>query len=930
MLKASFAVRLFSVLWVLICPFFLFSEDITINGKVVDLDSKEPLIGCSVGLKGTNYGALTDVSGQFTITAVDASKENLVLVFTYIGYKTFELSVTDLNQEISIELKQEAIMVGDEVVVSASRISEKITQSAISIQKLNATQIKNAASGNFYQSIGDLKEIDVLTSSMGFQSINTRGFNTTAPVRMVQQIDGVDNQAPGLNLPVGNMVGALDIDLDNIEIISGASSALYGANAFQGVISMTSKNPFDYPGLQVKLKGGTRALFDGQVRWAQALGKDKQFGYKIYAGYFRANDWEANDPVNNLYGDITTTLDISKIVRGLESSDDPEVASDFRALNAWLDFYSVALPGQVEVTSPGYMEGELVNPVAESVKTGAGVFYKFNPNLELSYNYKFGLGTGIYQLTNRYSINKIQLQQHKVELSGKNFYVRAYTSKENAGDSYDMVFGAINLSKAGFANFAKKYIKEYFGVLGDFTNDFSDSPNVSEVEQSSEAAYAAASDSAWLKPGTAEFDSTWAAIKKDADFKTGALFLDESSLQHVEGQYNFDWKPLDMMVGGSFRNYHPRSFGTIFRDTLINPADTLSDGRDNPEGEYVNLNTWETGGYVQLSTDLFKKKLKLIGSVRIDKSENYETQFSPRGSVIFNHNQHTLRLTGQSAFRSPTLQNQYILLDLGAITLKDNLNGDYNAYDLESVKEFNRVYDSIYEIQEDILIPITLDPIKPEQVKSVEAGYRGVVFKKLYIDLNGWYSVYNNFIGDLRFIQPEGDAQAGEESGVNAILSKAYDVLQKPVNAKEKVKSYGVSIGLNYYIWKALVASANYTWVDLNTQDLSDPIIPGFNTPNHKFNIGLGGAKLWKGLGFNVNFKWLQEYQWDSPFAEGVVPSFYMLDAQVNYEFPKYITIQVGGNNITNNKHIEAVGSPTVGGLFYTSVLFDLERNNKK
>src|SRR5690606_13423783 len=94
-------------------------------------------------------------------------------------------------------------------------------------------------------------------------------------VRMVQFIDGMDNQAPGLNFPVGNLVGASDIDLASVELISGAASALYGANAFQGVVSMISKDPFNYPGLQVRVKGGSREMFDGQIRYANSFGKKR-------------------------------------------------------------------------------------------------------------------------------------------------------------------------------------------------------------------------------------------------------------------------------------------------------------------------------------------------------------------------------------------------------------------------------------------------------------------------------------------------------------------------------------------------------------------------------------------------------------------------------------------------------------------------------
>ena len=84
-----------------------------------------------------------------------------------------------------------------------------------------------------------------------------------------------------------------------------------------------------------------------------------------------------------------------------------------------------------------------------------------------------------------------------------------------------------------------------------------------------------------------------------------------------------------MVAGASFRNYSPNSFGTIFKDTLVNPADTLADGKPDPDGKYLNLNTWEVGGYAQGTVKLFDDHLKLVASARIDKHENFDLQFSP-------------------------------------------------------------------------------------------------------------------------------------------------------------------------------------------------------------------------------------------------------------------------------------------------------------
>ncbi len=266
-LKKLFFILLFSFI-----TNALHAEDITVKGKITD-KNKEALIGANVQIIGTNFGAVTDLDGNFEIKAAVTLPAKLEI--TYLGFATQQIDITEPNQNINASLQSEEIRVSNDVVISASRLSERIQTSPSSIQKLNSKQIQSVASGNFYQSLGNLKDVDITTSSMGFQVFNTRGFNTTAPVRVVQFIDGMDNQAPGLNFPVGNLVGASDLDLESVEIISGASSALYGANAFQGIVSMQTKNPFDYKNLQVKIKGGSRQMVDAQVRYANAFGKEK-------------------------------------------------------------------------------------------------------------------------------------------------------------------------------------------------------------------------------------------------------------------------------------------------------------------------------------------------------------------------------------------------------------------------------------------------------------------------------------------------------------------------------------------------------------------------------------------------------------------------------------------------------------------------------
>lgn len=899
-----------------------------IEGTVSDASSGETLISATILLKGTTLGTTTDVEGKFSLDVGDA--QDVVLLVSYVGYQDMEIPVSRPFSPVTVKLKL-AVLPGQEVVITASRVSETIIQSPVTIQKMNSKDIATAASGDFYQSLGNFKDVDVLTTSLGFKVFNTRGFNSTAPVRTVQFIDGMDNQAPGLNFPVGNLVGANDLDLESVEVISGASSALYGPNAFQGVVSMKTKSPYEFPGISVQVKGGSREYFDGQIRYAQAYGKQKKFALKITGSYTTALDWTADDPEANRYGDIETTQDLSAILRQQPDNQDltQEERDDFKALLNWLDFNQAAFPGRKTINAPGYMESDLADYHTQSLKLSGGAFYRFNPNLELSYNYKFGLGTAIYQGTNRYSINNIQFQQHKLELTGKNWFIRGYTTKENAGDSYDMVFAATNISKIGVAEYISEYLGRYFDVLDTLTNGFCASCLKPWMVDSANNEGLRAAALAWFLPGTKQFDSLFNEIITDPNLQTGAQFLDESSLQHIEGQYEVTQLPwINILVGASFRRYDPTSYGTIFADTLVNPADTLSDGRNDPNAKYVQISTYEYGAYAQFSKRVFDDKVKLIASVRVDKNKNYDMQWSPRGSIIYSVNdKHHLRISGQSAFRAPTLQNQYIKLDLGPIQLLGNLNGYRNLYTLESVDTFQTTYDSTSVINTALLEQITLKPIQPEQVKTLEFGYRGIYFDKLYVDLSFYFNWYTNFIGDIRVAQPDGTAQAGTESGEDAIITGAYHLYQIPTNAQQTVKTWGVALGISYYLGKGLTAKGNYTYSDINTDNLDDPIIPGFNTPTHKFNLGLQGKRVWRGFGFNVNFKWLDSYEWQSPFGDGNVPSFYLLDGQLSYEFPDwYTTVAVGGSNILNNKHIEAYGGPRIGGMVYASLLFNFTK----
>jgi outer membrane receptor for ferrienterochelin and colicin len=197
-----------------------------------------------------------------------------------------EYTVTSTEKPLAIKLEQNVTEL-KEAEIRDSRITEKQKQNPITVETMDATAIKQTPAANFYEGLAHLKGVDLTSASIGFKIINTRGFNSTSPVRSLQLIDGVDNQSPGLTFSLGNFLGASELDVQKVDLIVGASSAYYGPNAFNGVINMQTKSPFLYPGLSISMKGGERALVETAMRWAQVLRiKKAKTGTHINSTFF--------------------------------------------------------------------------------------------------------------------------------------------------------------------------------------------------------------------------------------------------------------------------------------------------------------------------------------------------------------------------------------------------------------------------------------------------------------------------------------------------------------------------------------------------------------------------------------------------------------------------------------------------------------------
>tara|TARA_B100001287_G_scaffold5367_1_gene4144 strand:+ start:13048 stop:15948 length:2901 start_codon:yes stop_codon:yes gene_type:complete len=935
----------------------------TLSGRLTDSETGEDLIGASIKIIDSKYGCVTDFNGKFKMST------NIPLPFSikvsYIGYNE-KILIVENTKPLILELSSKDMQLDAVEVISG--ISKKLKESPLSIEAMDINDIKQTSATDFYEGLSHMKGVDLTSASLGFKVINTRGFNSTSPVRSLQIIDGVDNASPGLNFALGNFLGASELDLMKVEIVSGASSAFYGPNAFNGVISMQTKDPFLFPGFSASVKTGERLLNEYAIRYAEVI-KDKdgkeRFAYKLNLNYMNADDWVADNSstVADLETDETNPGGYDAVNRYGDENLNPRWNQMIYGLTGNVDTSAlISYPGLRQWHRKGYWEKDLVDYNTENLKTSLGLYYLFNNEVQISTISNFSTGTTVYQGDNRFSLKDIKFFQNKIELKKDNdFFIRLYTTHEDAGNSYDAVLTAFQIQNAAaddqrYHELYKQWWEDrnlgggifeivsqemfpginwtpYFDTqtqtpypadrVGSM-NAINQIPIDSLISWHQKASIYANSKNIdaldFFEVGTERFDSIFDKTVSTASvLDGGSKIVDKSALYHGHLEKIFDLNFAKVTIGSNFRFYTPKSNGSLFSDTAINHTEIITTGADTL-GMTKIINR-EFGSYIGLEKQFLRDQLIVKASFRVDKNQNFNFIPTKTLSSIFNLNENnTVRTTFTSAIRNPTLLNQYQYYNVGRAILVGNINGYENLCTPESV------FDKLFRGED--LQYFNLEAIKPEEVNCVEFGYRGILNNNFYLDVNYYYNWYTNFIGFIN----------GVDATPDPIFSnKVYvqNVYRIATNSTELITTQGFSAGLNYYFDNKYSISGNYSWNKLNKQ-INDPIVPAYNTPENKFNIGFNGKeidvsilKIGK-INFNTNFKWVQGFIFEgSPQFTGKVPTYSLLDFQITKLFLKQnISIKIGASNILNNKILQVYGGPYIGRMSYISMVFDF--NNKK
>ncbi|MDR6782260.1 iron complex outermembrane receptor protein [Pedobacter africanus] len=942
---------------------------IVISGKIIDEATKEPLPGVNVLIKGTVNGISTGSNGEFNLKT--KARFPFTLVVSSVGFQTQEFEVKGTDSRINIAMVTQT-QLGQEVVITASRVEESILKSPVAIEKLDIRAIRESPAPSFYDALENVKGVQMITSSLTFKVPNTRGFNIPNNFRFMQLVDGVDMQAATLGVPLGNAIGPTELDIASVEITPGAASALYGMNAINGMANLITKSPFLYQGLSFYQKtgvnhiGGTGRdlsnLTETSIRYAKAF--NNKFAFKVNLSYLRGTDWVS---------DTRTNQNPNNLITANPAYPELNADADNPAYDAWnkygddsgsnaVTISGLTIPGKGSANSiitrrTGYWEKDVVSPNIDNLKFDAALHYRLNDNAELSYSYRIGKMDGVFQRGNKIQLDNVIVQNHKLELKGDNYFIRTYMSSESTGDSYNIKPLVDNLDLTNKSN----------SVWGaDFKTAAQNALNGGSSLADALRLGRIAADAGRAEPGTAQFNelkktiisiNNWDHAKNVAGAPAtgGAWLKQESHTYHADAQWNLSkyTKVLDLLIGADARIYEVIPDGNNFVDFKRPVADRNKPLADGSFGDNVYYKKF--GAFSQITKTFFDEKLKLFGSIRVDYNPEFEAKINPRVAAVYTvAKRHNFRASFQNGYRFPALFEAVSFVNNGNIRrvgglsyINEGLNYLDNSYTLSSINVFNAKVNAdvkasggtLTETQAAInnkaLLEITsLSATRPERINSFEVGYKSILLdNKLVVDIDAYVNQYDGFLGQVEVAVPYAAGLAnqltvGSDDAAIAALASKRNAQQTRyrvyTNAKNKYNNYGSSLGITYNFFEKYTVVGNVSFNDITKNKQADVFVTGFNTPKWSTNVSFGNREILKNLGFNIAWKWQEEFLWESPLVNGTVPAFNTFDAQVTYRVPQSkATLKVGGTNIFNKNYVQYAGGPTLGALYYAAVTLD-------
>ncbi|MDG1761583.1 MAG: TonB-dependent receptor [Flavobacteriaceae bacterium] len=948
------------------------SAQTVVKGTVTD-NNNDPIPGANIVLGST--GSVTDFDGNFSIS-VD-QEPPFSLQISSIGFETTSVSISAANLSVSVQLS-EANMMLDEIVMSASRLPERIFESPVTVEKFDYQDIQETASSDFYTGLESLKGVQIRRGGLLLNQVNVRGFGTLYTEGFVQLVDGMDNAAPVFGFAVGNLIGLSELDVQSVELLPGAASALYGADAYKGIMFMNSKNPFDHEGVSAYYKtgitsseaSGSDQFYDVGIRMAKKF--NDKFAAKATFSYVQGREWVAADYVGsvdgetkpgdtnfnavNVYGELPTstsgprdlTDDFSTLLlpglQALGLASATQVAELQGAFALSPNYF-----GSAEILSSGYKESDLVDNKATNFKTNLALHYKPSDDSEWVLNTRFGGGSTVLQADGRYKLDNFKMFQHKIEYNNRNLNVRFYSTIEDSGNTHQLTALAAGIvlpkAEAWYGEYLKTYILGAAGQvnadpltgIGILATEIGTVYQTALLTALGGGATMADAQAAGLAASSAlsfsDYVDNTIPIHTAAREAADQVLIPAGSDDFNTLAENLKKNPVELGVGSvivdnsrthSFEaNYNMQDLvsfgdmiiGTSVRATILDSEGTLFTDYDDVIGYR------QYGAYAQIQKEILGGAVKLTGSARYDKSEFFEGNFTPRiGALIGISDNQNIRISYQTGFRNPTNQDQYIALNAGDKVLMGSSPDSVDRFNMDVMGyPITGAHVFATALNENTMAPANLKNVESEFVRSLELGYR-LNTSDLSVDVSAYFSDYDNFIAAQGvyvplFIGPSGTT--AEAIGAGALFPFAVDG-----NIDEDVKTLGASISVEKSLFDNYSLGFVYEYNKLDyTEKANSSFEPAFNTPENQVKVSLAGTELFDDFSFNISARYYDDYFYESSFIDRTIESNVIFDAQVSMDINAIDgVLKIGGANVGGDDYVSMPGSGMIGNQYYVSL----------
>ena len=917
--------HVFSFITLCLCAILGFTaaisaEAATLNVTATDAQTGNKLSGVSITVTPETGDAETGVSdANGTLAMTDLAAGAYTLTASSVGYADKVIRditlATDETKSIEIVLSSKVIQL-EQVSVTASRRQEKVLEAPASVALVGDSEIKDRVTPSVTEHLKSVRAVDVVTAGLGTSYVVVRGFNNVFSGSLLSLVDNRIASVPSLRVNSYNFIPTINEDIEQIEVVSGPGSALYGPNSANGVMHIITRSPFTSQGTTVSIGGGERRILMGSLRHAGVV--NETIGYKFSGNYFRGNDWEEGRAKEDLEGAGGLTFDTYRGSGEFRVDYRPNndttaiIASGFTQATG-IELTGIGA-GQAQNWTYGYLQGRFIHKdfFAQAFwnRSNAGDTYVVrsgDPTVDNSDLY-------VGQIQHGYSFGNRQRFTYGLDV--------LLTRPDTEGTINGVNEADDNINEiGGYLQSETKILPQLKFIAAGRIDDHN---QLEDMVLSPRVALA-------FQPN----DDHNLRVTYNRAFntpRTSDLFLDIVSAKDAFGLGATFQPALGFSPNTDIRAQGVRSeTGFTFKRS--------ADGRPEFRSPFSPLAALPSETYIPLDDPVFTNVMWNVGrSVVLSTfTEGLTAQGLPEPSV------------NALSAGLDNLMPQQIAGVKNVLRALDPQTGSF--VDVEDVNDVN--------------------PLKPTITQTYEVGYKGIVMKRLAFSADVYHSRINDFVGPLVvetpnvFLDPATlGAALGEQMTValadpaNANLKQALLAFDAPaqggngngspvdelvtviagipfgtVTPEEATdpnaimltyRNYGdislsgLDLSFTYYLNPSLSFGANYSFVnkDLfeNVDGLGDIAL---NAPKNKFGTSVQYINADLGLGVGLRTRFVAGFPVRSGVYVGELESYYTIDLNAGYELPisprprLSLTVQ----NLLNRQHQQFIGSPEIGRL---------------